>query len=299
MLVARSSTTVRGARLRHIVCLTRPISALFVERSGLVFDTRFVPGAEARATPESACLYILLDGVWDPHGGEPLVGPAAFVLTEAALEGASGTRPLTFRSFGAPYVAIELRLTSGDLTIQAAETLRVIALDTKAWSAAREAARAHDGDDAMVRRSIVELVRSLASGGVVHPSLAERVTAGSPGFERLWNIVRPTVERFYAGVSLEELSVESGISTRQLTRDVSSFFSTFSLVKTGWRAATKRMRLKLAVLFLSADEVSVSEVARTVGYGSSDAMSRAFRDAGLPAPSEVQARVRAAKESAR
>jgi len=46
------------------------------------------------------------------------------------------------------------------------------------------------------------------------------------------------------------------------------------------------------VLFLSAPGGTPSEVAKAVGYGSLDAMGRAFRDAKLPAPSVVQEAVR-------
>jgi transcriptional regulator GlxA family with amidase domain len=39
---------------------------------------------------------------------------------------------------------------------------------------------------------------------------------------------------------------------------------------------------------LSAKDASVAQVARVVGYGSSIAMCRAFRDAKLPSPGAVQ-----------
>ena len=45
-------------------------------------------------------------------------------------------------------------------------------------------------------------------------------------------------------------------------------------------------------LLLSAPAATPSEVAKAVGYGSLDAMGRAFRDATLPAPSVVHAAVR-------
>ena len=55
-----------------------------------------------------------------------------------------------------------------------------------------------------------------------------------------------------------------------------------------WRSLTRRWRVKLALLFLGAEGVSVEEIARAVGYGSSSAMGRAFRDLGMEAPSEIQ-----------
>ena len=56
--------------------------------------------------------------------------------------------------------------------------------------------------------------------------------------------------------------------------------------------AMRVLRLRAAVLMLSAPGSTPSDVARTVGYGSLDAMGRAFRDAALPAPSVVQAAVK-------
>ena len=60
----------------------------------------------------------------------------------------------------------------------------------------------------------------------------------------------------------------------------------------GFRDAMRVIRLRAAVLLLSAPDGTPSDVARIVGYGSLDAMGRAFRDAHLPAPSVVQEAVR-------
>jgi hypothetical protein len=60
----------------------------------------------------------------------------------------------------------------------------------------------------------------------------------------------------------------------------------------GPQAHTFEERLRAATLMLSSPGVTPSDVARIVGYGSLDAMGRAFRDARLPAPSDVQAAVR-------
>jgi AraC-like DNA-binding protein len=52
------------------------------------------------------------------------------------------------------------------------------------------------------------------------------------------------------------------------------------------------LRLRSAVLLLSAPDGGVAEVAKLVGYGSPIAMARAFRDADLPPPSVIQADIR-------
>ncbi|MBL8744622.1 MAG: helix-turn-helix transcriptional regulator [Myxococcales bacterium] len=88
--------------------------------------------------------------------------------------------------------------------------------------------------------------------------------------------------------SLDELALASGLSLRQLARDVDALTGSVGLGG-GWRALTRRMRLKLAVLCLSAEGATIAQVAKAAGYSSHDAMGRAFRDAGLPSPSEVRA----------
>lgn len=54
------------------------------------------------------------------------------------------------------------------------------------------------------------------------------------------------------------------------------------------RATVVAVRLRLAALLLSAREATIAEVAQRVGYGSVDALGRAFRDAGLPSPHAIR-----------
>jgi AraC-like DNA-binding protein len=82
------------------------------------------------------------------------------------------------------------------------------------------------------------------------------------------------------------------LSQRQLGRDLGDLTRTFGLFGGGFRDAMRVLRLRAAVLLLSAPGGTPSDVARAIGYGSLDAMGRAFRDAQLPAPSVVQEAVR-------
>ena len=102
------------------------------------------------------------------------------------------------------------------------------------------------------------------------------------------------IENLYLTPTLQEVADRVGLSTRQVDRYVESFLRAFGLVGGRWRSSTRYWRLKLAVILLSADGASVADVARCIGYSGSDAMARAFRDAGLPPPVTVQQDVRAA-----
>ena len=107
------------------------------------------------------------------------------------------------------------------------------------------------------------------------------------------------VERLYLTPTLKEVGELTGISIRQIDRYVQDFASSFAFVGEGWRPATRFLRLKLAAIFLSAEGVQVADVARVVGYRSSDAMSRAFRDAKMAPPTQIQADLRALAAEAR
>jgi transcriptional regulator GlxA family with amidase domain len=78
------------------------------------------------------------------------------------------------------------------------------------------------------------------------------------------------------------------VSLRQLSRDMRDFTQSAPIPGATMRELFRVMRLRRAALLLSAAELSVEDVAREVGYGSSDAMGRAFRDARLPSPSEMR-----------
>jgi len=81
------------------------------------------------------------------------------------------------------------------------------------------------------------------------------------------------------------------MSMRQVGRDAKELSAAFG-IGGGYRDALLVLRLRTAVLMLSAPDAGVGEVAKLVGYGSPIAMARAFRDADLPAPSAIQADVR-------
>ena len=87
--------------------------------------------------------------------------------------------------------------------------------------------------------------------------------------------------------TMGEAAEAVGLSVRQLRRDIDGFVDAFQFGLGGWRHEMRRLRLKIAALGLSAEGATVAEVARATGYGSTEAMARAFREAGLPPPSTV------------
>lgn len=85
-----------------------------------------------------------------------------------------------------------------------------------------------------------------------------------------------------------ELQEELDISERHLRRLTTEMFACYGFVDSNWGEARIRRRLTTAVAFMSSPAATVTEIAREVGYRSSQVMSRAFLRAGYPAPSRVR-----------
>ena len=293
MLVSYGTRHLGAGTMRSKVLFERRFWGHVVERDRLVFDARFVPPAPGRSSKR--IVYLLLQGTFQvvaPVERE-LVGPVAFLLDEAQFEGANGKRPMLFRSTGRPYVAFQLRVSPEDVLVSAPSRPALLPSDDRVWAAVRRLGELDGSSASLVAAATAETLAALGELGVVRPDLATSVVDGDARFARIWAGVRPLVERFYAMPTLEELSSETGMSLRQLAREVKEFTEAFRLMDSGWRDATRRYRFKLAVLGLSAPDSSIAEVARAAGYGSTDAMARAFRDAGLPPLASVQAALQA------
>jgi AraC-like DNA-binding protein len=236
---------------------------------------------------------------WTIHGPEEqhLAAPCALVTTEEQLEGAGGARPFTFSARGRPFQAIEIHVASEELTTTPAAFPVRLGLDEAGFAAAFDVARLSEHDDHTLERTFATLLGHLAKQKLISRPLAEHARRPpAKAFALLWAALRPMIERLYLNPTLQEVGDASGVSTRQLDRYVQRFVTSFGLVGERWRSATLHIRLKLAIILLSADGATVSEVASAVGYGSSDAMARMFRDAGLPGPATVQQQVRAARD---
>lgn len=295
MLLGRGHTVLGAASMHWAIVFSLPLWSAIAVRHRIAMDTRFIPGSEA-ARRDAVCLYLLIAGNFTIHDGASFEGPCAFLLTEAQLEGADGRRELTFRSEGRPLMAIELHLRAADLRVRPGAAPVPITLSEQTIDAARRAADLARHDDASLTAAMHALLARLVDDDLLERSAAEGASRPIPSaFARLWQGVRPMVERLYLSPTVQEVSAVSGVSERQVDRYVKQFVSVFGLMGVGWRPVTRHLRLKLSVMLLSAEGASIAEVARIVGYGSPDAMARAFRDASLAPPSEVQQRLAEAK----
>lgn len=283
MLTARSHKSVGAASLRTSIVLTPRAGVVAIDRRGLAFDTRFIPG-DAAPERSMTVVYVVLEGTIAFDGGPVHAAPAVFTVTETDLEGANGARRNTHRTLGEHYVAVELHLRTSDVTWPPRTPLAA-----PFFSACRRIVEEGSESDEELHETASEVLDLLRERGVVGAEVTLERTVASAAISRVWGAMRPALERLAALAPLKELGTSS---PRQTKRDLDALSSRYPVVRGGWRAMVQRYRLKLAVLFLSAEGVTVATVAREVGYGSADAMGRAFRDAELPAPSEVQRQVR-------
>lgn len=284
MLSAASELAFGGSALRSTVFLERRLRFHLVRRDRLVFDTAFAPAV--RSPSAFVHLFVQLSGTFAVAGLAPHTGPCAFVLTEAEFDRVV-PGSTTFRSFGARCTILEARVPGAELRRPAGLAHGPVELAGPVWTAL------HALDAAPSEPAVHRLIVALGETGVLSRELTSSVVATEPErFVRLWAVMRPLYQSLSTSASLKQIASITGLSLRQLGRDLSELTRTFGLFGGGFRDAMRILRLRAAALLLSAPDGTPSDVARTVGYGSVDAMGRAFRDAGLPAPSIVAEAVR-------
>jgi AraC-like DNA-binding protein len=290
------STTTRlefgHASLTTGLFIERWFRAHLVVKSRLRYDTALSP--PARPVRPSATIYLVGDGAVMTSRGPVHRGRSAWVLSAPEFE--RPTRPATtFQTWGAPAITMDLQL----------EVLRVrgpIGIDhgprrlaPTTWDAfdALVGAVAPHHDRTAATAAMVTLLDRLVGDGVLAPDEPAVGFAASepPGAVRAWTLLSEAFGRFEPRLTIDELSQQSGLSSRQLRRDLRELTARFDLFG-GFRDGLTVIRLRAALLLLSAPETTVAEVAARVGYGSTDALGRAFRDAGLPCPADVRQRVR-------
>ena len=284
MLSATSTRPFGQSTFKTTIFLERRFRAHLVVRDRLLYDSMYAPPAKKPSA--FVHLYAQLSGSFSVDRGPITTGPQAYVLAETEFDRMMPGSP-TFRSSGAPGTIVELRVPATSLRLPVGLRNGQIQLPTAVWDAyaALEAAPSE--------QALHQLIVKLGEADVLSKDLTSSVVAEEPErFVRLWQVLRPLYEDLATSVSLKQIAIVAKLSLRQLGRDLGDLTRTFGLFGAGFRDAMRVLRLRAAVLLLSAPGGTPSDVAKAVGYGSLDAMGRAFRDAQLPAPSVVQEAVR-------
>jgi AraC-like DNA-binding protein len=88
-----------------------------------------------------------------------------------------------------------------------------------------------------------------------------------------------------------QMGESMGLSERQINRLWTHFASRYWINAHSWRDLRNRWRVQNAALLLSRPELTVADVAREVGYASSNALARAFATTGFPPPAVIRQRM--------
>ncbi|HEY4057673.1 MAG TPA: hypothetical protein VGM39_13755 [Kofleriaceae bacterium] len=290
MLTATTLRQFNDSVLSTTIFLERELRAHLVHRDRLVFDSNYVPPIER--TKRVAHIYLQLDGHFAIQGQPSSTSPVGYLLHEDEFDCVQPGAP-RFRSWGTPGVILEVRVPTDYLRVPIGIAHGPLPLTDAVWNACTELRETKS------EQSVKRVLAALADCGVFEHRLLGTIVDDEPErFARLWDVLRPLYGEMAVSSSLKQIAVLTKLSLRQLGRDLSDLTRTFGLLGGGFREAMRVLRLRAAVLILSAPGVTPSEVAKLVGYGSLDAMGRAFRDATLPAPSVVQAAVRYPSASA-
>ncbi len=289
MLVATSEVRLPTAGFRTSLVFERAIRGTLVERQGLAFDTRYAAAASGKAEPVGH-LFLLLKGTFITDQGERFSGPYAIMLGDDEWERrGKGGGARTFRTEGPIVDVAQLRIATEHLRVPIGMSAGEVKLPPAVWDAMQALLEAAPSGDA---GPLARGLESLAGAGVVSSAITGTVIGEEPErFRRLWDALRPLYQTYGATTSLKQLADVLGMSMRQVGRDAKDISSAFG-IGGGYRDALLMMRLRTAVLLLSAPDAGVGEIAKIVGYGSPIAMARAFRDANLPPPSVIQADMR-------
>jgi AraC-like DNA-binding protein len=289
MLTAKSDVEFRSSRLRTWLALARRFRAHLVIRNKLLYDSRY--SVPATPDPGWANLQLVLEGNLEVDGGASSAGPSIWVLLDSEHE-AGDPAGLTFRSWGDPLISLDLRVPVTDIAVPVGLAHGPRAFDEPTRRRFEAFVRAFDEgpSDALVApfRGFIE---SLHASGVLTGDLPRdlAIPEEEPEFvTRLWRVVAEVYMRQEVLPQLSSMSDSAGLSYRQLDRDLAEFCRSYKVPGDSLRSAARYMRLRAALLYLSAPGATVSDVAQRVGYGSAEAMARAFRDATLPSPRRIR-----------
>ena len=268
-----------GSTVAMVNVLERAFLGQSSRRTELPFDTRF--SARAAGDP-AACghVFIVTAGTVRTSTGLVVDAPVAFVLADDEFERV-GEHSATLRVDGPATEFFQLQIPSTYLTAPVGLAHGPVAVPARVFAAC-----GHD------EPAFVRLVDELQRAGIV-AALAPTIASEEPErFVRIWNEVRPLFASFAVSTPFNELADRMQLSLRQLARDAFDAVETYHLPAGGYRDIARLLRLRGAVLLLGALHATVGEVAERVGYASTVAMDRAFRDAGLPPPSAIRRALR-------
>ncbi len=258
-----------------------------IERTAnLVVDDRFT-----RVLPSpwrTSFLVIVLEGrlFWDEGGRGRWLEPGDLAC-------AADRRTVGMRREGASYRAITIEWQGG----ACAEVLRqrrvpahdsLVALRSLAARFVGEVEGAHVERETLAALAGWLPLRVVATG--------EQSELPSPQMVMLSRELDRVFSNLSCSPMMVDLEQALGLCSRQLHRLMALLHARFGIDAPGFREALHRRRVTVGASLLTAPDATCARVAQVLGYRSPSAMSRAFSEAGLPAPSSIPLLARTPRE---
>lgn len=268
--------------------LTNELGAFAFRFDGVVVSNRELPLRPAVVAPWHILLRVEKGAL--ARSGETLGVGSTLLLSDRWLL-PSATVDLDLRTSAPSVSLVAMRIPSAAVI---APDLVSILDANEDWSALVAIGRAlHDGTgtddelDAALRETWARLV---TLGHVRGAAPGKPDATFDRAVERVAAALSVALSQLERNPQMIDLLDEAGVTERQLLRDLVDVQARFGIVKRGWRDTLNYWRLASATMFLGVEHLSVSEVAKAVGFANTTTMARAFRNAGLSQPTVVRAR---------
>lgn len=284
-----SGTLRLGASQLSACFISRPdLRGHIVRRDALTFDTRFAAPLQGPAQAV-ANLFIVVRGssqIYSATRVQPRCdSPAAYLLRDDEIDRVHAGTTHYLRTSGSNVDIVHLRMKLADMRIAVGLRHGAVALSHEAIAQA-SALPALVGTNDIVP-ALRQLGLALQRCGVVRAGMFDAEETADVS-SRLLGLIADRYRALNTATTLKELAHSVGLSLRHVGRTYDSAVSSVGLPSSGFREDSRIVRLRLAVLLLGGNGLNVTQVADKVGYSGVVAMSRAFRDAGLPAPGDVR-----------
>jgi AraC-like DNA-binding protein len=280
--VARKGTTQLLANL----ALLSSMRIVAVDRSGLRYNWWFAPASTAPPTGWIGFQFVLRGELSIP--GQAAHGErVAWLYAEDDFEGSLNTRRHGFCSHGEPFqsVAVHVHPSWSSLPLPAGGVPQRLVTPRSVFVACEQyldTIQRH-APPAEWAAAVRTLCDSLKTSGWLAPEV--NVATAMERDARISDVLGKIIGRFDPSAQLAELADRIDTTPRRVDRLLRSWMAQHGLPSESWRSVTRRWRLKMAVLLSSSQDYSVSEVAKLVGYTSTNSLTNAFAAEGLQPPS--------------
>jgi AraC-like DNA-binding protein len=275
---------------RRFVMLRRPGLRLYtIATRGLTVDSQAAPALSPlrpNAARPAGQLTVPLEGEFTVRRAGRYVsvhGRAA--VCDAVDEYDERWEGSSFRA-----LVFEWDVRHGD-TLRTAETVAIGPGDLDALRVVADALDAGELPDHTVQGAF----ERLASMGVPVRGLIDEDRAAPADAHRLAEVLGALLGRLAKAPSIDDLACASGVEERQLRRRLRAC-APWILPDAGtWKSVLRRTRLTMAACLPSSPRFTNERMAAALGYRHAAALLHAMRNAGLPTPTEIRARIATAR----